>query len=159
MSNIIYLKLIGAKQGLISKGASSVDSIGNKFQRGHDDEIFILEMSSQITRDQDFNFRPIEIRKHIDKSSPLISQAITENELLTCEFSFYRTSMSGGIELYYKVSLAKASIVDIHCFYPNTITHNDSQPEESVSIRFESINWEHVISGTSSYAITNQRIF
>lgn len=159
MANIIYLKLTGIQQGLLSRGASSIDSIGNKYQKGHEDEIFILEMSSQITRDKNFNFRPIEIRKPIDKSSPLLSLAITENELLTCDFSFYRTAMSGGLELYYKVKLTNASLVDLHCFYPNSNTHNDSQPEETVLIRFETITWKHVTSGTSSYAIANEREF
>ena len=159
MSNIIYLKLTGTQQVLISRGASSIGSIGNKYQRGHEDEIFVLEMSSHVTRDQNFKFQPIDIRKPIDKSSPLLSQAITNNEMLTCEFFFYRASISCGTELYYKMKLTNATLVDLHCFYPNSITHNDSQPEESVSIRFESITWEHVVSGTSSYAICGENVF
>lgn len=34
MASIIYLKINGERQGLISAGASSVDSIGNKYQSG-----------------------------------------------------------------------------------------------------------------------------
>ncbi len=33
MANRIYLQLEGNKQGLISKGCSSPESIGNKYQR------------------------------------------------------------------------------------------------------------------------------
>ncbi|MCW2257772.1 type VI secretion system Hcp family effector [Providencia alcalifaciens] len=122
MANIIYLKLQGNKQGLISRGCSTMDSIGNKFQNGHEDEILIHELSSNLSMDQNVSFQPIDIRKSIDKASPLLSQSLTSNEILTCDFSFYRTSMSGGLELYYKIKLTEASIVNIHCFYPNSIT-------------------------------------
>lgn len=41
MSDIIYLTLKGNKQGLISAGCSSYDSIGNKYQENHKDQILI----------------------------------------------------------------------------------------------------------------------
>ncbi|PVF10642.1 type VI secretion system tube protein Hcp, partial [Yersinia pestis] len=37
MANMIYLTLKGKKQGLISSGCSSIDSIGNKSQGSHID--------------------------------------------------------------------------------------------------------------------------
>ncbi|MCE1658640.1 type VI secretion system tube protein Hcp, partial [Enterobacter hormaechei] len=99
-----------------------------KFQKGHEDEILVNELSSNLSMHQNVNFQPIDIRKPIDKSSPLLSQALTSNEILTCEFFFYRTSMNGGLELYYKVKLTEASLVNINFFCPNSITHNDAQP-------------------------------
>ncbi|MBG2929215.1 Hcp family type VI secretion system effector [Proteus mirabilis] len=159
MANIIYLSITGNKQGLISRGASTIDSIGNKYQIGHEDEILIFEFSSNISISQNVSFQPIDIRKPIDKSSPLLAQALTNNEILTCNFSFYRTSMSGGVELYYKIKFTEASITNLNCFYPNSVTHNDSQPEESLSIRFKSVVWEHVTAGTSSYSIWDERGF
>ncbi|HCD1093998.1 TPA: Hcp family type VI secretion system effector [Proteus mirabilis] len=159
MANIIYLSITGNKQGLISRGASTIDSIGNKYQIGHEDEILIFEFSSNISISQNVSFQPIDIRKPIDKSSQLLAQALTNNEILTCNFSFYRTSMSGGVELYYKIKLTEASITNLNCFYPNSVTHNDSQPEESLSIRFKSVVWEHVTAGTSSYSIWDERGF
>ncbi|CDH33586.1 Hcp family type VI secretion system effector [Xenorhabdus bovienii] len=159
MANIIYLKMQGNKQGLISSGCSTVNSIGNKFQKGHEDEILVNELSSNLSMHQNVNFQPIDIRKPIDKSSPLLSQALTSNEILTCEFFFYRTAMNGGLELYYKVKLTEASLVNINFFCPNSITHNDAQPEESLSIKFKSITWEHVTAGTSSYSIWDERVY
>ncbi len=38
MANLIYLTLKGRKQGLISAGCSSIDSIGNKGQVNHTDQ-------------------------------------------------------------------------------------------------------------------------
>ncbi len=50
MSNIIYLKLTGERQGLISRGCGTEDSIGNKFQLNHQDEIFITQYSESTSR-------------------------------------------------------------------------------------------------------------
>lgn len=50
MANIIYLKMTGEKQGLISSGCSTLESIGNKYQSSHEDEIFVYELTNQITR-------------------------------------------------------------------------------------------------------------
>lgn len=108
---------------------------------------------------QNVSFQPLDIRKPIDKSSPLLAQTLTNSEMLTCNFSFYRTGMNGSMELYYKIKLTEAAIVSLNCFYPNSVTHNDSQPEESLSIRFKSITWEHVMAGTSSYSIWDDRSF
>ncbi|MER1928567.1 type VI secretion system tube protein TssD, partial [Proteus mirabilis] len=41
MADIIYLTLNGNKQGLISAGCSSYDSIGNRYQNNHSDEILV----------------------------------------------------------------------------------------------------------------------
>lgn len=159
MANIIYLTINSNKQGLISRGASALDSIGNKYQKGHENEILIFELSSNISMQQNVIFQPLDIIKPIDKSSPLLAQALTNNEILTCEFSFYRTSINGGLEIYYKIKLTEATIVNLHCFYPNSVTHNDAQPEENISMRFKSITWEHVMAGTSAYSIWDDRSF
>ncbi|KHS88053.1 Hcp [Pectobacterium brasiliense] len=153
MANLIYLKLTGIKQGLISAGCSSADSIGNKYQASHEDEIFVYELMNQITRQDNVSLYPVEIRKPIDKATPLLAQALSDNEKLTCEFLFYRTSQSGGNELYFKMVLRDAVIAGIQFHYPNSLTHNEVQPHESISFKFASIEWEHVVARTSSYIL------
>ncbi|QRN37382.1 Hcp family type VI secretion system effector [Pectobacterium carotovorum] len=153
MANLIYLKLTGIKQGLISAGCSSADSIGNKYQIAHEDEIFVYELMNRITRQDNVALNPVEIRKPIDKATPLIAQALGDNEKLTCEFLFYRTSQSGDNELYFKMVLRDAVINDIQFFYPNSLTHNETQPQESISFKFASIEWEHVVARTSSFLL------
>ncbi|TKY84150.1 Hcp family type VI secretion system effector [Pectobacterium polonicum] len=153
MANLIYLKLTGIKQGLISAGCSSADSIGNKYQASHEDEIFVYELMNQITRQDNVSLSPVEIRKPIDKTTPLLAQALNGNEKLTCEFFFYRTSQSGGNELYFKLVLRDAVINDIRFFAPNSLTHNELQPQENISFKFASIEWEHVVARTSSYIL------
>ncbi|GKW17185.1 hypothetical protein PEC301937_31340 [Pectobacterium carotovorum subsp. carotovorum] len=39
MANLIYTSINGQKQGLISSGCSTLDSIGNRYQTGHEDQI------------------------------------------------------------------------------------------------------------------------
>lgn len=45
MANLIYMTLTGEKQGLISQGCGTYDSMGNKYQVAHRDQIFLLALS------------------------------------------------------------------------------------------------------------------
>lgn len=159
MANIIYMTVDGEKQGMISAKCSTADSIGNKYQLGHEDEIFVFEMIGHLSRQQNAVHHPIEIRKPIDKSTPLIAQALSTNEKINVVFTCYRTSSSGGLELFFKVKLTDATINDVRFHFPNSLTNNDIQPQERVSIQYKSITWEHVMSGTSSYSIWEDRVY
>lgn len=159
MANLIYLTLTGERQGVISKGCSSVDSIGNKYQSSHEDEIFVYELVNQVARAENVALYPVDIRKPIDKSTPLLAQALNDNEKLTCKFMFYRTAQSGGNELYFKLLLRDAVINNIRFIYPNSLTHNELQPYEDVSFKFSSIEWEHVVARTSSYMLWHEVMY
>lgn len=159
MANLTYLTLNGQMQGLISAGCCSQDSIGNKAQSAHNNQIMIQELNHGISRQQNVNHQLLTIKKPVDKSSPLLNKAISENEVLTCEFDLYRTSRTGTNELYYKIKLTNARITDIQLGIAHVVNNNDAQPEESVSFSYESISWEHCIAGTSSYSLWDERIF
>ncbi|RDU61240.1 type VI secretion system tube protein Hcp, partial [Helicobacter didelphidarum] len=45
MAQPAYIKIEGSTQGLISSGASTEASIGNRYQAGHEDEIMAQEIS------------------------------------------------------------------------------------------------------------------
>ncbi|WP_114194786.1 Hcp family type VI secretion system effector [Edaphovirga cremea] len=159
MAHLIYLTLKGQKQGLISSGCSNIDSIGNKGQLNHEDQILIYNLSHSITRAQHVNHNPVVIKKPIDKSSPLLGVAISENELLDAEFYFYRTSQDGAQELYYSVKLIGATITELAALHPHNITHTGAQPQETLSLRYKSITWQHHIAGTGGYSIWNDMIY
>ncbi|EKQ3673708.1 type VI secretion system tube protein Hcp, partial [Salmonella enterica subsp. enterica serovar Livingstone] len=114
MANLVYLTLNGQLQGLISAGCSSLASIGNKAQLAHLDQIMVTELNHGLSRAQNVNHQELVIQKPVDKSSPLLSKAINENECLTCDFEFYRTNRFGINELYYRVKLINARIASIH---------------------------------------------
>lgn len=59
MSSLIYVSLNGKKQGLISAGCSSFDSIGNRTQTGHEDQAQVLELDHSITREQNVQHHPV----------------------------------------------------------------------------------------------------
>jgi type VI secretion system Hcp family effector len=90
--------LLQKKQALISSGCSSQVSIGNKCQIGHFDEIMVLAYSHDMIAGSDGTVtggrgqhRPVVITKNIDKSSPLISNALQDGEEIKCVIDFYRT--------------------------------------------------------------------
>lgn len=87
MANPVYLTLNGDLQGLISAGCCSLVSIGNKAQIAHMDQIIVLGLSHGLTRAQNVNHQMLVIEKPVDKSSPLLTKAISENECLTCDLS------------------------------------------------------------------------
>ena len=159
MANLVYLTLNGDIQGMISAGCSSMQSIGNKAQLAHLDEIMVTSLSHGLSRDQNVNHQMLTIIKPVDKSSPLLGKAISDNECLTCVFTFYRTNRFGINELYYKLKLTNARISNISLNVPHTITDSGGQPEESISFSYESINWEHCIAGTSAYSLWSDPLF
>lgn len=158
MANLIYLSLNGQRQGAISEGCSSIDSICNKSQLSHINKIMVLGLTHSITRDHNVNHHAISIIKPVDKSSPLLGKAISENEVLNCEFDFYRTSRVGMNECYYKLKLSNARIAAIHLQVPHAIVDNEGQPEESIDFIYETISWEHCIAGTSGYSQWEDRV-
>ncbi|MCW2256787.1 type VI secretion system Hcp family effector [Providencia alcalifaciens] len=151
MANMIYLTLKGSKQGAISQGCGSLDSIGNKYQSGHEDEIFILRLGNGFSRRQNISFQPVSLIKLLDKSSPLLANAIANNETLEMVFNFYRTSQTGSQEKYYTITLREASIVSLESDYPHSANHNDQLPEETLTVRYKDIIFQHIMAGTSGY--------
>ncbi|MEM0671729.1 Hcp family type VI secretion system effector [Dickeya oryzae] len=159
MANIIYLKIEGKNQGLISSGCGSYDSMGNKWQQGHENEIFVYELNNSAERIDNVAYQPVEIRKPIDKSTPLLLSSLNENEYLTCTFIFYRTSENGGMEQYFSIKLSDAKVKNIRMHYPSSITHNEYQPEEFISFTYKNMLCEHVKAGTSAYCIWESQLF
>ena len=125
MANIIYLSLNGDKQGLISAGCSTMASIGNLHQSGHEDEIFVYELNTSVMREDNVSFYPLQIRKPIDKSTPLLSQALGDNEKVNCDLSLLWTALAGANELYFKILLFGGIISGSTAVDPNSLTHKE----------------------------------
>lgn len=155
MSDIIYLTLKGRNQGLISAGCSSYDSIGNRYQDGHTDEILVYSTNYDINRQQNTSHAPFVLTKADDKSTPLLLTAISDNEILDCKFKFHRIDKNGGLQHYKTIKLGKASIIRIANEHPNSQLNNELQPFEMVSLRYESITINHITASTSGYSISH----
>ncbi|WP_413484693.1 Hcp family type VI secretion system effector [Morganella psychrotolerans] len=155
MSDIIYLTLKGRNQGLISAGCSSYNSIGNRYQDGHTDEILVYSTNYDINRQQNISHAPFVLTKADDKSTPLLLTAISGNEILDCKFKFHRIDKNGGLQHYKTIKLGKASIIRIANEHPNSQLNNELQPFEMVSLRYESITINHITASTSGYSISH----
>ncbi|VXC73738.1 Hemolysin-coregulated protein [Enterobacterales bacterium 8AC] len=159
MSSLIYLSLKGKVQGLISAGCNTKESIGNKFQHTHKDEILVYNFQHMITRQDNTNHQPVIVVKPIDKSSPLLAKCITNNEEFDCLFSFYRTNENGGVELYYKIKLGRATLASLKTDFPHSLNNNSLTPQEILSIKYKDITWINVACSTESYSIWDERVY
>jgi type VI secretion system Hcp family effector len=159
MANPSYMTITGKRQGLISAGCSGQDSIGNKCQAGHEDEIMVLAYSHNMAAGNDGgssggrgNHMPIVLTKNIDKSTPLLASALHEGEEIECKINFYRTSSVGGQEKYFTVTLVGGRIANLNLQVPHAIHMGDAQPQELISIRYREIYWVHHKASTSAYS-------
>ncbi|HBB7607766.1 TPA: type VI secretion system tube protein Hcp, partial [Escherichia coli] len=48
MGDIIYLRITGEQQGDISAGCGTQVSVGNRYQQGHEDEIFVFSFQGGV---------------------------------------------------------------------------------------------------------------
>ena len=121
--NPAYMSITGTKQGLITAGAFTEDSVGNTYQEGHEDQVMVQGFNHEVIIPRDPQsgqptgqrvHKPVVITKVFDKASPLLLAALTSGERLTkVEIQWYRTSAAGTQEHYYTTVLEDAIIVDI----------------------------------------------
>ena len=156
-----YMSIEGETQGNITEGANSMDSMGNRFQEDHENEITVQGFEHQILIPRDpQSGQPSGQRVHdafvitkiYDKSSPKLYEALTSGERLPkVVLKWYRTSMTGQQEHYFTHELEDAMIVDIKAKMPNcqdpAMAHFTHM--EDISLTYRKISWTHEVSGTS----------
>ena len=156
-----YMRIEGEKQGLITAGTFTEDSVGNIYQEGHEDEVLVQGFEHQVLLPRDPQsgqptgqrvHKPVRITKVFDKASPLMYNALTSGEKLPkVEIKWYRTSATGTQEHYFTTVLHDAIIVDITASMPNC--QDPSQAHfthlEDVFMTYRAIDWTHEVSGTS----------
>lgn len=155
MANHGYMTITGKAQGLISAGCSTQESIGNKCQTGYADEIMVLSYTHNMINIGNIDkptHSPILITKNVDKSSPLLAQALSSREEINCTISFYRVSSFGLQEKFYSVSIIGGIIANLTLEMPHAILEHDAEPQEHVAIRYRDITWIHHVAGTSGYS-------
>ncbi|MBE0506348.1 MAG: type VI secretion system tube protein Hcp [Marinospirillum sp.] len=167
MPNVIYMTIETADGDNLSEGASSQESIGAFFKSGHEDEVFVTgfehkvsvptdRLTGQVTGNRKHEY--LQIRKLIDKSSPLLFQCLAEPKSLNCALHFYRsadTGSDGQPVHYYTIELEGAKVVSIITTSPDFLDPaNDSiSAFEEVRFSYSSITWNHETA--SSTAIDN----
>ena len=152
MANNSYMSISGINSGLISAGCSTPESMGNKCQASHVDEIMVLSVDHGLLSGNNSGARhsPVVITKYIDKSSPLLAKALDDGERVKCVIHLYRASATAGEEKYFRIELREARISYISLSVPPATSRGDSQPIETVAIRYGDIILEHIVARTSA---------
>ncbi|WP_445441409.1 type VI secretion system tube protein TssD [Citrobacter freundii] len=144
MSDFVYLRITGERQGDISSGCGAYESVGNRWQVGHEDEISVFTLVNTLTgTGNGLNLQGLNFCKLIDKSSPLFCNAITQNERLYIEIDLYRINKTGRWERYYYIQLRNALVANIY----TNFTHNNLDTE-SITVTYEYIVCKHLIANT-----------
>ncbi len=154
MANHGYMSINGKSQGLISAGCSTQDSIGNKCQEGHKDEIMVMSYNHNMLNTGNVRASthgPVVITKNIDKSSPLLAVALSNREELNCVINFYRISQFGQYEKYYTVDIRGCIIANLTVEVPHSVLLHDVEAQEHLALRYREIIWTHHLAGTSGY--------
>ena len=146
----------------VSDGANTEDSIGQFAVAEHEDEITVLEfrwgmriptdgLSGQITGNR--LHEHLTIKKHLDKSSPLLAHSLTTPTPLELAFSFFRPGDIGGEgdpEPFYEIVLEGAKVVSVDVTSPDIMDPaNDSHPVyERVTFAYNKVTASHEPGGT-----------
>jgi type VI secretion system secreted protein Hcp len=98
-------------------------------------------------------YQPLLIRKRIDKSTPLLMKALTENQVIEATFKFFRPNPTGDgtTEQFYSVNFKQGRINSIKQFVPDTIvpaTSTDPALEELTFV-FHTIGWTYTNGGVT----------
>lgn len=96
---------------------------------------------------------PLLIEKEIDKSSPMLKQALCTGEQLSeVVIKKYRIDPTGSEEHYYTITLEDAIIVEMEPYMPLAfLTENEPYRHmEKVSFTYSKIKWKHEVDGIES---------
>jgi len=109
-----YMRLTGEVQGEIK---------GSVTQAGREDSILVVAFNHEIDSPRDAasglptgkrQHKPLIITKEIDRSTPLLMNALTNNENITnLSLEFWEPSRSGKEYQYYTIELVNANISNI----------------------------------------------
>jgi len=98
-------------------------------------------------------YQPLLIRKRIDKSTPLLMKALTENQVIEATFKFFRPNPTGDgtTEQFYSVNFKQGRVNSIKQYVPDTIvpvSTNDPALEELTFV-FHTIGWTYTNGGVT----------
>lgn len=149
-----YMRVTGAVQGEIQGGVIT---------RGREGSIEVISLEHQIISPRDpatgqatgkRQHGTVKITKELDKSSPLLHQAMSTNEKLTnVTIQFWRANPATGQEIqHYTVTLINASVSSIRLWKPNTkdpaaVSFPDM---EEIQFTYQQIIWTWVDGGITS---------
>lgn len=153
-----YLRLKGAKSGEIQ---------GSCLQKGREGLIVVIASSHEVHAARDATLglatgqrlhKPFVITKEVDRASPLLYQALVNNETLPeFELQFWSVNLGGragsGMECqHYSVRLTNAQISDIRFTQPKTRDEALARCAEfeDIAFTYQRIEWLWVEDGLTA---------
>jgi len=146
-----YLWVTGQTQGQIQ---------GSVTQAGREGSMQIVEFAHNVSQAIDSasglpsgkrQHRPIRVTKPVDKASPLLANALINNENLTSvRIDFWRPNSNGSEEQFYTVELVNARITSISQHHGSTPELLPTPTQETVTLVYDTIVWTWQGSGISA---------
>ncbi len=137
------LIITGEEQGLIEGSCELEEREGTILVQAFDHTVEVPTDEQGIAAGRRVH-RPIMITKEIDRSTPMLYQALCTSELLTeVKLDWYRIDGTGTQELYFSMLMENALITRIHPWVPNVLDRANETLKhmEDVSISYEKIIW------------------
>lgn len=98
-------------------------------------------------------YEPITFTKRIDRASPLLRKALTENALVTAKFMWYRRNPNGDgtTQKFFTLAVADGRISSADARLMNTLDPALAglPPLEEIQLTFNKISWTFEIGGIS----------
>jgi type VI secretion system secreted protein Hcp len=140
----LYLK----SNGTDIKGESTQESLGRK------DSIECVAYEQEVKTARELGtgmvtgrrqYAPLKIVKRIDKASPLLMKALTNNEKIDGTLKFFRPNPKGDgtTEQFFTVEIKEGHVASVKDFVPSTLEEKDrhNPPLEEVTFVFKTIKW------------------
>ena len=97
----------------------------------------------------------VTIRKRIDKSSPILAQALCNNEVIEGVFKFFRPAPSGDgtTEHFFTIEIGEGRLSSIRRISPDVIDPASAAepPTEEIHFVYHNITWTYDITGASAH--------
>jgi len=158
---VLPLSALAALNGyMTAKGETQGKINGSVTQAGREGSMKVEEFSHSVSQSIDSasglpsgkrQHRPIRVTKEIDKASPLLMNAFTNNEILTeVRIDFWQPSSSGQEIQFYTVELVNARITNISQHQGSTGEFVEVEPAEMISLVYDKITWTWQDGGITS---------
>lgn len=102
---------------------------------------------------------PFKLIKRVDKASPLLYQALAQNQNVAGTIKYFRTSPEdGSTQLYFTITFSQARVNAIRHWSPNNLDAATSQyPQmEEVSISYNTITFTETLANVEAEISVNQ---
>jgi type VI secretion system secreted protein Hcp len=92
---------------------------------------------------------PIRLTKPLDRCTPLLAQALIQNQVVDAEIKFVRQDENGQVVHYFTIRTRQGRVAGQSLVLPDTLDASTSNLPalEHLSLTFRDISWTHVIGG------------